>query len=93
MNALLKRWPGSFLAIAAVLWFCLNQTLEPLSHILVSVLPIEAGSHAYDALQFFFYDTPKLLLLLAGIVFVMGMINGVVATGILIVGYLFNALL
>jgi hypothetical protein len=42
---------------------------------MVNALPLEPGSHAYDALQFFFYDTPKVLLLLAGVVFVMGMVN------------------
>jgi len=67
--------PRAFLLIAAVLWFGLYKTLEPLSHILVNTLPLVQGSHAYDALQFFLYDTPKVLLLLAGVVFVMGMVN------------------
>lgn len=70
-----RNQPRTFLLIAAVLWFGLYQTLEPLSHILVNALPLEPGSHAYDALQFFLYDTPKVLLLLAGVVMVMGMIN------------------
>jgi len=67
--------PRAFLLIAAVVWFAIYKTLEPLSHILVGALPLEAGSHLYDALQFFFYDTPKVLLLLAGVVMVMGMVN------------------
>ena len=67
--------PRIFLLVAAGLWLGLYKTLEPLSHILVGALPIKAGSHLYDALQFFFYDTPKVLLLLAGVVFVMGMVN------------------
>jgi hypothetical protein len=79
MNAsalnLSRSQPRAFLLIAAVLWFGLYKTLEPLSHILVNALPLEPGSHAYDALQFFLYDTPKVLLLLAGVVMVMGMIN------------------
>jgi hypothetical protein len=75
MNTFIKSQPRAFLLIAAILWFGLYKTLEPLSHQLVSVLPLESGSHLYGALQFFFYDTPKVLLLLAGIVFVMGMIN------------------
>jgi uncharacterized membrane protein YraQ (UPF0718 family) len=75
MNSWIQNWPRAFLIVAAVLWFGLYKTLEPLSHVLVEALPLEAGSHAYDALQFFFYDTPKVLLLLAGVVMVMGMIN------------------
>ena len=67
--------PRTFLAVSAVLWFGVYQTLEPLSHWLVDALPVVRGSHLYDALQFFLYDTPKVLLLLAGIVMVMGMIN------------------
>lgn len=67
--------PRAFLLVAAILWFALYKALEPASHVLVGWLPVEGGTHLYEALQFFFYDTPKVLLLLAGIVFVMGMIN------------------
>jgi hypothetical protein len=70
-----RNQPRAFLLIAAVLWFGLYKTLELLSHIMVNALPLEPGSHAYDALQFFLYDTPKVLLLLAGVVMVMGMVN------------------
>jgi uncharacterized membrane protein YraQ (UPF0718 family) len=75
MNAFARNQSRAFLLVAAVLWFGLYRTLEPLSHLLVGALPLAAGSHLYDALQFFFYDTPKVLLLLAGVVFVMGMVN------------------
>jgi hypothetical protein len=70
-----RTYPRVFLLLAAVLWFGIYKSLEPLSHILVDALPVDAGSHTYDALQFFLYDTPKVLLLLAGVVMVMGMIN------------------
>ena len=70
-----RRSPRAFLLLAGIAWFAIYKTLEPLSHMLVGALPLEAGSHLYDALQFFFYDTPKVLLLLAGVVMVMGMVN------------------
>src|SRR3989338_2737635 len=74
-----KRWPGRqpllFLALAAVLWFALYQTLIPASEALVAALPVDRASHLGGALQFFLYDTPKVLLLLTGVVFVMGMVN------------------
>ena len=70
-----RNQPRAFLLIAAVLWFGLYKTLEPLSQILVNALPVDRTSHLYDALQFFLYDTPKVLLLLAGVVMVMGMVN------------------
>ena len=41
----------------------------------MAALPVDRASHLGSALQFFFYDTPKVLLLLTGVVFVMGMIN------------------
>jgi uncharacterized membrane protein YraQ (UPF0718 family) len=75
MNAILNRQPRSFLVIAAVIWFGIYKMLEPLSHMLVKALQLDPGSHAYDALQFFLYDTPKVLLLLTGVVMVMGMVN------------------
>jgi hypothetical protein len=70
-----RNQPRAFLLFAAVLWFGLYKTLEPLSLILVNALPVAHSSHLYDALQFFLYDTPKVLLLLAGVVMVMGMVN------------------
>jgi uncharacterized membrane protein YraQ (UPF0718 family) len=75
----LRRWPAQqpllFLLLAAATWFGLYQTLMPASEALVAALPVERDSHFGGALQFFLYDTPKVLLLLTGIVFVMGMIN------------------
>ncbi|MCX9154772.1 permease [Niveibacterium sp. 24ML] len=70
-----QRHPRSFLALAAMLWLALYQTLAPLSEALVARLPVARSSHLGGALQFFLYDTPKVLLLLTGVVFVMGMVN------------------
>ncbi|MBL8369997.1 MAG: permease [Burkholderiaceae bacterium] len=69
------RSPGGFLLVAALVWWGLYQTLVPLSEALVNVLPVDRQTSLGSALQFFFYDTPKVLLLLTGVVFVMGMIN------------------
>ena len=70
-----KAWPKTFLALAVAIWFGFYKSLIPLSEWLVSLLPVTRHSHLGDALQFFLYDTPKVLLLLTGVVFVMGMIN------------------
>jgi len=69
------RHPRLSVAIAAVIWLALYEVLEPLSHILVNALPINHEGHLAGALQFFLYDTPKVLLLLTGVVFVMGIIH------------------
>ena len=75
----LKAWPTrqplAFLVLAAMAWFALYQTLLPASEALVTLLPVERESHLGGALQFFLYDTPKVLLLLTGVVFAMGMVN------------------
>jgi len=75
----LKSWPSRqpivFLILAGIVWLALYQTLNPAAEALVAALPIDRTSHLGGALQFFFYDTPKVLLLLTGVVFVMGMIN------------------
>ena len=79
LTAPLKRWPARqpqvFLTLAALAWFALYQLLDPAAQALVAALPVDRASHLGGALQFFFYDTPKVLLLLTGVVFVMGMIN------------------
>ncbi len=78
MNAVLtlpNHRPRLFLLVAAAVWFVAFQALTPLSEMLTALLPVDRDSHLGGALQFFFYDTPKVLLLLTGVVFVMGMIN------------------
>ncbi len=79
MTTFAVRWfrhnPRAFLILAAIFWWCLYETLLPFSEWLVGALPVARESHLGGALQFFFYDTPKVLLLLTGIVFIMGMIN------------------
>ncbi|MEO8015282.1 MAG: permease, partial [Polaromonas sp.] len=75
----LQRWPvrqpAVFLALAAAVWWGIYQALAPASEALVAALPVDRASHLGGALQFFLYDTPKVLMLLTGVVFVMGMVN------------------
>ncbi len=70
-----QRHPRSFLLLAALIWLGLYRSLVPLSEAVVAALPVDRASHLGAALQFFLYDTPKVLLLLTAVVFVMGMIN------------------
>jgi uncharacterized membrane protein YraQ (UPF0718 family) len=69
------RQPVLFLVVAAILWLALYNVLDAAAETLVAALPVDRASHLGGALQFFFYDTPKVLMLLTGVVFVMGMIN------------------
>ena len=67
-------WIGGTLA-ALVLWVAVYSQLEPVSLWVVGLLPVERGSHLYEALVFFIYDTPKVLLLLTLVVFAMGVVR------------------
>ena len=70
-----QKHPRALLLLAGGAWFALYRILVPGSEALVAALPVDRASHLGGALQFFFYDTPKVLLLLPGVVFVMGMVN------------------
>jgi hypothetical protein len=62
-------------AAALALWALLYSQLVPVSDWLVSLLPVERRSHHGEALAFFLYDVPKVLLLLALVVFAMGVVR------------------
>lgn len=71
-------WYGGTLA-ALLLWALAYASLPGLAEALVALLPIERASPAGEALWFFLYDTPKVLLLLALVVFVMGVVRSFVS--------------
>jgi uncharacterized membrane protein YraQ (UPF0718 family) len=78
MNAVLglpQERPKLFLATAAAAWLAMFELLAPVSEAITALLPVDRDTRLGSALQFFLYDTPKVLLLLTGIVFVMGMVN------------------
>jgi uncharacterized membrane protein YraQ (UPF0718 family) len=68
------RWLAVLVA-AAALWVYSYAQLTALADALVGLLGLARGTRLGEALHFFFYDTPKVLLLLAGIVFVIGVIQ------------------
>jgi len=67
--------PKTFIVVAALAWIAAYRLLVPVSEAVVAALPVARESHLGSALQFFLYDTPKVLLLLTGVVFVMGLVN------------------
>jgi uncharacterized protein len=69
IRANIRLW--SFAVIGAVLWLFFYNTIQPLSEwISYSALGLARGSHAGDAVAFFFYDVPKIMLLVSGMIFV-----------------------
>ncbi|WP_346898427.1 permease [uncultured Roseibium sp.] len=62
-------------AAFAVLWWLVYGQLSSVAEWLVSLLPVERASHTGEALAFFFYDVPKVMMLLTGVVFAMGVVR------------------
>jgi len=67
-------WIGG-LAIFLAAWWAVYTHLMTFSEWLVSLLPVLRESHLGEALVFFFYDTPKVLMLLTLVVFGMGVLR------------------
>jgi hypothetical protein len=63
------------IGLGGVLWIAVYSQLTALADAVVSAVGLSRGTHLGEAVHFFFYDTPKVLLLLTGIVFVMGVIQ------------------
>jgi len=56
-------------------WFAIYGQLAPFADWAVSLLPLERRSRLGDAIAFFLYDTPKVLMLLSLVVFGMGVVR------------------
>ncbi|MFD0982610.1 permease [Tropicimonas aquimaris] len=67
-------WYAGVLAAGGVLYLLYGQ-LIPFSEWVTSLFPVARDSHTGEAIAFFFYDVPKVLLLLTGIVFVVGFLR------------------
>ena len=61
----------SIVGISLSLWLVTYNVIEPFANwIAYSLLAQPEGSHLGEALAFFFYDVPKLFLLLSGMIFI-----------------------
>jgi len=63
------------LPAAVLLWWLVYGQLIPFSEWVTSLFPVARDSHTGEAIAFFVYDLPKVLLLLTGIVFVTGVLR------------------
>lgn len=72
--ATLGKWMAG-LILAAVAWVLAYWHLTTFADWVVGCLGLSRETHLGEAVHFFFYDTPKVLLLLTGIVFVMGVVQ------------------
>ena len=68
------RWWAAVLGGIA-LWFVVYRQLDPFAEAVARRLPLEPGGHAFEAVRFFLYDTPKVLMLLTLVVFAMAVVR------------------
>lgn len=61
--------------LGLAIWIVLYGQLAAMSEWIVAQLPFEKEGRLHEALSFFFYDTPKVLMLLALVVFLMGIVR------------------
>jgi hypothetical protein len=62
-------------AVAAALWIPLYLNLEAGADLLIGAFGLSRATPFGEALHFFIYETPKVLLLLTAVVFVMGVVH------------------
>ena len=67
-------WHVGLVGFVAVWWLVYRQMI-PASDWLTALVPVDRHSHAGEAIAFFFYNVPKVMLLLTLIVFGMGVVR------------------
>ena len=67
-------WSAGVVAFAVVWWLVYGR-LIPVSEWITALLPVDRHSHTGEAFAFFFYDVPKVMMLLTLIVFGMGVVR------------------
>jgi uncharacterized membrane protein YraQ (UPF0718 family) len=67
-------WIGGTI-VALLLWAAVYSQLELLSGWIVRQLQLDPSSHLGEAVRFFVYDTPNILMLFVLVVFAMGVLN------------------
>lgn len=69
-------WTFAQLAGIAALWYVAYSNIQPLANwIAYHAFNLTVGSHLGDALAFFLYDVPKILLLLSGMIFIISIVR------------------
>ena len=64
------------LILGAIAWLAAYNLIQPLANwIAYSLLAQPQGSHLGDSLAFFFYDVPKIILLLGGMIFLISLLR------------------
>jgi uncharacterized membrane protein YraQ (UPF0718 family) len=69
-------WPWHLGVLAfLVVWWLVYSQLIPVSEAITALMPVDRHSHMGEAIAFFLYDVPKVMMLLALVVFAMGVVR------------------
>jgi len=68
------KWVGGTI-VALIMWGVIYSQLVPFSEWVTGLVPVVSDSHLGEAISFFAYDTPKVLMLLTLVVFGMGVVR------------------
>jgi len=63
------------LIVFVLVWYLVYGQLIPMAEAITGLFPVDRHSHTGEAIAFFFYDVPKVLMLLTLIVFGMGVVR------------------
>jgi len=70
-----------YVFFAIVIWLIAYNVIQPLANwIAYELFALPQGSHLGESLAFFFYDVPKILLLLSGMIFLISLVQTFINT-------------
>ena len=77
MNKVLERYPIGTMIAFLPLWIALYFAIQSIADAIVSLAGLPPGEHMTEAVRFFVFETPKVLLLLTVVVFGVGIVRTV----------------
>ena len=75
MKKLIEQYPLSAAMILLLLWVILYAALQPLADAFITIVKLPQGERLTEAVRFFVYEAPKVLLLLTLVVFAVGIVR------------------
>ena len=75
MNKVLERYPIGTMIAFLPLWIALDFAIQSIADAIVSLAGLPPGEHMTEAVRFFVFETPKVLLLLTVVVFGVGIVR------------------
>jgi len=75
MEKLVERHPIGLVITSLPIWIILYAALQPIADAIVSISGLPPGAHVTEAVRFFVFETPKVMLLLTLVVFAVGIVR------------------